>query len=106
MEVLEYVTEDGRVPFRDWLATIRDDQAAARIEVRVNRLRLGNFGDHKGVGQGVSELRLEFGPGYRIYFGRRGNSVVILLCGGDKASQSRDIALAQRYWYEYQRRRE
>jgi putative addiction module killer protein len=67
-----------------------------RIGARIDRLSFGNFGDVKSLGDGVSELRLDFGPGYRLYFVRRGESLVILLCGGDKATQSRDIAQAKR----------
>ena len=72
--------------------------------MRLNRLQLGNFGDAKSAGGGVHELRLDFGPGYRIYFGQDGKIVVILLCGGDKRSQQRDIAKAGTYWASYQRR--
>ncbi len=103
-EILEYVTEEGRIPFRDWLNELRDAQTAARVEVRLNRVRLGNLGDHKSVGQGVSELRISHGPGYRVYFGQRGRTIVILLHGGDKGSQTRDIALARQYWQDYLRR--
>jgi putative addiction module killer protein len=77
--------------FIDWLTDLRDVQARARIAKRLDRLVDGNFGDAKPVGGGVSELRFTFGPGYRVYFTRRGQTVVILLCGGDKQSQSRDI---------------
>lgn len=104
LEILEYATEEGSVPFRDWLGGLRDKQTRARVRVRLNRVRLGNLGDYKPVGQGVYELRIQHGPGYRIYFGRRGDTIVILLHGGDKDSQSRDIALAQRYWKDYLRR--
>ena len=105
IEVLEYLTETGRNPFRNWLESLKDRQARARIRVRLNRIRLDNFGDSKSVGRGVSELRIPYGPGYRIYFGRSGNSVIILLCGGDKSTQSKDIALAQEYWANYRLRK-
>jgi putative addiction module killer protein len=104
IELLEYLTESGHNPFREWLGGLRDRQARARIRVRLNRIRLGNFGDCKGVGRGVSELRVPHGSGYRVYFGRKGNMVVILLHGGDKKTQSKDIALAQAYWDDYLRR--
>jgi putative addiction module killer protein len=73
----------------------------AIVRARLNRVRLGNFGDCKPVGEGVEELRIDFGPGYRVYFGREGSQVAILLCGGSKAAQARDIAKARRYWKEY-----
>lgn len=102
--VLEYVTPEGQIPFREWLRALRDSQARARIRVRLNRIRLGNFGDCASVGAGVSEVRVPYGPGYRVYFGREGTAVVLLLCGGDKRSQPRDIKLAQRYWHDYRSR--
>ena len=105
IELLEYVTEEGLNPFRKWLDNLRDIQARARIRIRLNRVRLGNFGDSKSVGEGVVELRVKHGPGYRVYFGRSGNTVVILLCGGDKATQSKDVQMAKLYWADYQRRK-
>jgi putative addiction module killer protein len=81
--------------FLDWLTALRDVQARARISKRIDRVALGNFGDTKPVGDGVSELRFPFGPGYRVYYARRGDVVVILLCGGDKGSQERDIERAK-----------
>ena len=104
IELLEYLTDNDRNPFREWLEGLRDRQARARIRVRLNRIRLGNFGDCKSVGGGVSELRVPHGPGYRVYLGRKDNTVVILLFGGDKKTQSRDIALAQTYWADYLQR--
>jgi len=104
IDIVEYLTEDGRSPFREWLLGLRDREARVRVRVRIDRISLGNFGDSHGVGGGVSEVRISHGPGYRVYFGRRGNTVVILLCGGDKASQAQDIHLAQAYWADYQRR--
>jgi len=80
--------------FSDWFARLRDREARARITVRIRRLSLGNPGDVRPVGGGVSEMRIDYGPGYRVYFVRRGDTVVILLCGGDKSTQARDIARA------------
>lgn len=74
------------------------------IRQRIARIRLGNLGDARSVGEGVQELRIHFGPGYRVYFGRDGDAVVILLCGGDKGSQDRDVARAHEYWREYRSR--
>jgi putative addiction module killer protein len=80
--------------YADWFAGLRDREARARITVRIRRLSLGNPGDVKPVGGGVSEMRIDYGPGYRVYFVQRGNAVVVLLCGGDKRNQARDIARA------------
>ena len=81
--------------FDRWLTDLRDRKARAKIETRIRRLSLGNPGDAKPVGEGISEMRIDYGPGYRVYFTRRGPVVVVLLCGGDKGSQDRDIALAK-----------
>lgn len=80
--------------FAEWLGDLRDVAGKARIIQRIDRLQAGNFGDHKSVGGDVSELRMTFGPGYRVYYTMRGSVVVILLCGGDKGSQEKDIAKA------------
>ncbi|MFI5020310.1 MAG: type II toxin-antitoxin system RelE/ParE family toxin [Alphaproteobacteria bacterium] len=80
--------------FAAWFAALRDREARARITVRIRRLSLGNPGDVRPVGSGVSEMRIDHGPGYRVYFIRRGEMVVVLLCGGDKRTQDRDIARA------------
>jgi putative addiction module killer protein len=82
--------------FRQWLADLDDREAVARIAVRIRRASLGNLGDAKSVGKGVSEMRIDYGPGYRVYFTRRGQEVILLLCGGDKKTQARDIDRAQK----------
>jgi putative addiction module killer protein len=81
--------------FNKWLSSLRDRQAAAKIRIRIDRLALGHFGDVKPVGEGLSELRINCGPGYRVYFVQRGLVLIILLCGGDKASQANDIGKAK-----------
>jgi putative addiction module killer protein len=82
--------------FSDWMRKLRDSEARARIAARVRRLAFGSVGDSKSIGEGVSELRIHHGPGYRVYFVTRGNALFVLLCGGDKSSQAKDIILAKR----------
>ena len=81
--------------YRDWINTLKDRVGRARIQMRVDRLVHGNPGQHRNLSDGVSELKIDFGPGYRVYVTRRGNALVILLCGGDKGSQARDIVRAK-----------
>jgi putative addiction module killer protein len=100
LTVREYETAEGKVPFRGWLATL-DRTTRARIQARVARFETGNLGDHKSVGGGVQEARVMFGGGYRIYFGQDGTSLVLLLVGGTKATQAKDIRRAQDYWRDY-----
>ena len=95
-----YAEEDGSEPFTRWEAKLKDPVARAKVRARIGRLRLGNFGDTKRVGE-VFELRVHTGPGYRVYFGREADTVVILLCGGDKRSQDRDIERAGESWRAY-----
>ncbi|MBA3923816.1 MAG: type II toxin-antitoxin system RelE/ParE family toxin [Nostocaceae cyanobacterium] len=97
-----YAKEDGKEPYTEWLGNVKDYTIRARIIRRVERLKQGNYGDCKSVGEGVQQLRLFFGSGYRVYIGEAGNDVVILLCGGDKDSQDRDIERAKKYWQGYQ----
>ena len=106
IEILEYITEDGVNPFHKWLNSLKDRATRARIRVRLNRIRLGNYGDCKSVGKGVNELRVDYGPGYRIYYGKSKTTIVILLCGGSKKTQLKDIRLAQSYWDDFKRRSE
>lgn len=82
--------------FDRWMRTLRDNRAVSKIVLRIERIAKGNFGDHKSVGGDVQELRINYGPGYRVYYAQRGSLVVILLCGGDKSSQVRDIETAKR----------
>ena len=99
-----YETEDGQRPFQNWLLSMRDKEGRRKIKVRIDRVSLGNFGYCDPVGDGVLELKIDFGPGYRVYFGLVGNKLVILLNGGDKDSQRRDIKTAHEYWADYRRR--
>lgn len=99
-----YVSPNGKSSFEHWMRSLRDKQTKARILTRIDRVRLGNLGDCETVGAGVFELRLHFGPGYRVYFGLHGGEIVLLLCGGDKSSQARDIELAKTYWQEFNQR--
>mgnify|MGYP000963347741 CR=1 FL=1 len=96
-----YQLQNGKEPYSEWIKGLRDSVGANRIRSRIARLARGNFGDHKPVGDGVFEIRFQFGPGYRIYFGKDGDTFVILLCGGDKSTQSKDITLAKAYWAEW-----
>ncbi len=100
-KIITYTTSSGKSPLEDWLRKLGDKRSKARILNRIDRLRLGNFGDCKSIGDGVFELRIHFGPGFRVYFGLIGQEIVVLLCGGDKSSQSKDIATATEYWKEY-----
>ncbi|MCM8813200.1 MAG: type II toxin-antitoxin system RelE/ParE family toxin [Candidatus Omnitrophica bacterium] len=99
-KILLYKTQDSKEPFIEWLFSLRDVVTRQRIEMRVERLRYGNYGDHKRF-EGIIELRLNFGKGYRIYCGEDANSVVLLLVGGDKGSQRKDIKTAVAYWEDY-----
>lgn len=102
MDVIKFVTDDGRCPFEEWRETLADKDTLRRVRVRISRLRDGNFGDTRSVGKGVHELRLMFGAGNRIYYGRVGSTVVLLLCGGDKSSQSVDVSRAQEFWADFE----
>jgi putative addiction module killer protein len=93
MHTMQIVQSDV---FTVWLDNVKNERAAARIVTRIRRMEIGNAGDVRSVGEGVSEIRIDYGPGYRVYFTRRGRTLVILLCGGDKKSQRKDIALAKR----------
>jgi len=104
VEVRQYVTLDGRRPVAKWLDHLNDGVARARIVARLDRLAAGLFGDWKGVGGGICELRIDHGPGYRVYFAQDRFKWVLLLCGGSKGTQGKDIAKAQAYWNDYKSR--
>ena len=104
MDVIEYVDESGVSPFGVWLAQLNDTQAQARIDARIGRLIDGLFGDCKPLAGGVWELRVDWGPGYRVYYARSGRQVIVLLCGGDKRRQNTDIKRALALWQDWQRR--
>jgi len=105
-EIQLYQDANGNYPFDDWLDCLRDRTARVKIQARLARLSLGNFGDSKFIGDGVYELRINYGGGYRIYFGQVGSSIILLLCGGDKSSQARDIQTAKVYWRNYAKRQD
>jgi len=102
--VRNYVTPDGREPWLEWLRRLRDRKVRSIIRNRINRLRLGNFGDSRHLGEGLYELRIHYGAGYRIYCGERGGTLILLLCGGTKRTQDRDIQQARTYWQDAQGR--
>ena len=102
-EIRRYIISDGRVPFAEWIDSLRDRNTRAKINNRLRRVSLGNLGDYRSLGAGVYELKIDYGPGYRIYFGQIGLTVVLLLCGGDKSSQDQDISQAKKYWRDYER---
>ena len=101
-QILIFAQKTGKEPFTEWLESLRDGTIRKRILIRLRRLEQGNYGDCKALKGGISELRFSFGPGYRIYFGEDEKAIIVLLCGGDKSSQSKDIAIAKKYWQEYQ----
>ncbi|MEO0455627.1 MAG: type II toxin-antitoxin system RelE/ParE family toxin [Cyanobacteria bacterium P01_A01_bin.114] len=104
-EIRIYETTAGKAPFSNWLDSLRDRKAKAKIQIRLERIRMGNFGDCKPVGEGVLELRSRYGPGYRVYFAQIGSVIILLLCGGDKSTQPRDIRQAQQFWADFKRRK-
>jgi putative addiction module killer protein len=103
-EIRRYIKPDGRIPFLEWYYSLRDAKARVKIEARLERVELGNVGDYRSVGEGVFELRIDCGPGYRVYFGQVGTVIVLLLCGGDKSTQEQDISKAKEYWRDYESR--
>lgn len=100
----EYTDERGKSPYAGWLGSLRDARAKAKIIMQVDKMELGLFGDAEPIGDGLSELRIHYGPGYRVYFGKEGQTVYLLLCGGDKSTQAKDIKTAKEYWKDHKQR--
>jgi putative addiction module killer protein len=103
-DLVIYQTPQGKRPFEQWIEKQKDNQAVAAIKLRLRCVTLGNLGDSKSVGNGVYELRIDFGPGYRVYYGKVGQKVILLLCVGSKRTQEKDIKLAKEYLNEFQER--
>ncbi len=102
---MKYTTSEGKVPFDDWMGGFKEAKTRARVNTAVERLEDGNFGSFRRLGEGVTELKVRFGPGYRVYFAELEGWIVVLLCGADKsAHQDRDIETARRYWQDCKRR--
>ena len=104
-DIRNYQTADGKDPFAKWLDSLRDMLAIDKIEKRLKRVQLGNLGDYRSVGEGVFKFRINYGSGYRIYFGQIGSEIILLLCAGDKSTQEQDIQTAKKYWEDYERRK-
>lgn len=103
-EIRTYRTKQGKEPFIDWLKSLKDRVGRANITNRLNRVSLGNYGDCESVGDGVYELRIHYGPGYRIYFSEQKETIVLLLLGGSKRTQANDIKKAKQFWAEFRER--
>jgi putative addiction module killer protein len=102
IEIFE--TQKGKLPFKEWLDDLSDIKARVAVELRIDRLEIGNFGQSKSLGGGLHELKIDTGPGYRVYFSKVGQTVVLLLCAGSKKSQEKDIAKAREYLKDYKTR--
>lgn len=100
-EIIVYQDGNGNEPFTDWLNDLRDQKGRRAVLRRIGRLETGLYGDCESVGEGVSELRIFVGAGYRVYFAEKGGHIVVLLCGGDKSTQKKDIKAAKEYWKEF-----
>ena len=102
--VLNYVLPTGRQPVEEWLSGLTDVKGRAKIRARINRFRAGNPGKFRMVGPGIMEMKIDFGPGYRLYYAKIGHKIILLLCGGDKTTQSADIKTAGEYLSDFKRR--
>lgn len=105
MKVQYYITEGGVKPVTEWLGSLRDKETKARIDLRIASILRGNFGKTRSVGEGVYELKIDFGPGYRVYYAKSGTEIVLLLCAGSKGTQDKDIRKAIDYWHNFKERK-
>lgn len=103
-EIRIYRTKAGKIPFIEWIESVKDNIGRAQITNRLNRIKLGNHGDCENVGKGVKELKIHYGPGYRVYFAGQDRSILLLLLGGNKRTQQKDIKLAQEYLADFKER--
>lgn len=102
---IEYhITDNNRKPFKEWLDGLKDIAARSKIRIRLDRVRLGNLGNNRSIGDGVCELKVDYGPGYRVYYALDGKAILLLLLGGDKSTQDKDIALAKEFLADHKRR--
>lgn len=103
-EIRFYRTPDGKEPFTYWFETLKDKTIRAQLKNRLERVAVGNYGDCKALGDGIFELRIHYGPGYRVYFSEKGNYFILFLAGGTKSNQQKDIKKAKAYWADFQER--
>ena len=101
MQVRYYITENGKKPFIEWLDKLKDVKGRIKILTQIDRLSLGNYGNCETIGDGVNELKINFGPGYRIYYAKTGDEIVLILCGGTKKTQQTDINKAKEFWAKH-----
>lgn len=104
-KLVYYTAQNGRIPYWEWFESLSDLKAQDVIDARLARLRSGNFGACEPIGPGVFELKIYYGPGYQVYFGKAADKIILLLCGGDKSTQTKDIQIAHRYWQNYKEQR-
>lgn len=100
-EIRLYRAPSGKIPFEEWLDYLKDRKGRAIIRIRIDRLKRENPGKYRSLGDQLYELKIDFGPGYRVYYAENGNAIILLLCGGDKSSQKSDIQKAKQYWKDY-----
>ena len=104
-KIQRYITPDGKIPIDEWLDSFRDSKTKAIINARIKRVNNGNLGNYRSLGDSIYELKINYGAGYRVYFGQVGTEIILLLSGGDKSTQDRDIHKAKEYWRDYEQRK-